>query len=87
MTRSTGLSRGENLHVMYKLGEAILKAHWDGRVVEIEGLGTFAPVIRRDGSLDILFRPRVEMLGPLNALAKFPAKSRTKLTSANRRMS
>jgi HU domain-containing protein len=74
MTRSTGLSHGEILHVIYQLQEAILEAHRLGRAVKIEGLGTFTPVIRMDGSLDILFRPHVEILRQLNDWTKFYAK-------------
>jgi hypothetical protein len=74
MTRATGLSHGEILHVVYQLQEAILEAHRHGRAVKIEGLGTFTPILRLDGSLDILFRPHVEMLRQLNHLTQFHAK-------------
>jgi hypothetical protein len=57
MTRSTGLSQGEILHVVYQLQDVILTAHRQGQALKIEGLGIFTPVIRMDGSLDILFRP------------------------------
>ena len=57
MTRSTGLSQGVILHVVYQLQDVILTAHRQGQALKIEGLGIFTPVIRMDGSLDILFRP------------------------------
>jgi hypothetical protein len=74
MTRSTGLSHGEILHVLYQLQELILDAHRRGRAVKLEGLGTFTPVMRMDGNLDILFRPHVELLRRLNNLSRFHAK-------------
>ena len=74
MTRSTGLSQGEVLHVVYQLQEAILTANHAGQAVKIAGLGIFTPVIRMDGSLDMLFRPDVEMLRQLNDPTKFHAK-------------
>ncbi len=74
MTHSTGLSHGEILHVIYELQEAILNAHRHGQAVKIEGLGTFTPVIRMDGSLDILFRPEMKLLRQLNDPTKFHAK-------------
>jgi hypothetical protein len=70
----TGLNEGEIRFVIYELRDAILKAHRSGHAVKIEGLGTFTPTIRMDGSLDILFRPEVEMLRQLNDLTKFYAK-------------
>jgi hypothetical protein len=66
MTRSTGLSYGEILHVVYQLRDSILMAHRRGQAVKIEALGTFTPSIRMDGSFDILFRPDPEMLRQLN---------------------
>lgn len=74
MTQATGLTHGAVLHVMYQFQEAILTAHRDGRALKMEGLGTFTPVMRMDGSLDILFRPHVELLRQLNDLTSFHAK-------------
>jgi hypothetical protein len=74
MTRSTGLSYGEILHVVYQLRDSILMAHRGGQAAKIEGLGTFTPTIRMDGSFDILFRPDPEMLRQLNDPTKFRAK-------------
>ncbi len=74
MTDATGLSRGAILNVVYRLQEVILAAHRDGRALKLEGLGTFTPVMRTDGSLDILFRPHVEILRQLNNMTQFHAK-------------
>lgn len=76
----TGLNTGEILFVVYELRDAILMAHRHGQPVKIEGLGTFTPTIRMDGSLDILFRPEPSMLHQLNDSTKFYA---TILNKAN----
>ena len=70
----TGLNEGEIRFVVYELRDAILMAHRHGQAVKIDGLGTFTPTIRMDGSLDILFRPEADMLRQLNDTTKFYAK-------------
>ena len=70
----TGLNEGEIRFVVYELRDDILMAHRSGQAVKIEGLGTFTPTIRMDGSLDIIFRPDVGMLKQLNDPTKFRAK-------------
>lgn len=74
MSRSTSLNEGTIRFVIYELRDAILKAHRTGQAVKIDGLGTFTPTIRLDGSLDILFRPDPDMLRQLNDRGKFYAK-------------
>ena len=74
MTRSTGLSYGEILHVVYQLRDSILMAHRRGQAVKIEALGTFTPTLRMDGRFDILFRPDPEMLRQLNDTTNFHAR-------------
>ena len=76
----TRLNTGEILFVVYELRDAILMAHRHGQPVKVEGLGTFTPTIRMDGSLDILFRPEPSMLRQLNESTKFYA---TILNKAN----
>jgi hypothetical protein len=76
----TGLNTGEILFVVYELRDAILTAHQHGQPVKVEGLGTFTPTIRMDGSLDILFRPEPSMLNKLNDRTKLYA---TILNKAN----
>ena len=68
------MNEGEIRFVAYELRDEILWAHHNGSAVKIEGLGTFTPTIKMDGSLDIRFRPDVEMLNKLNDLTKFRAK-------------
>lgn len=74
MARGTGLSAGGIHHVLYALRDALLMAHRVGQAVKLDGLGTFTPTIRMDGSLDILFRPEVDLLNELNDPARFHAK-------------
>ncbi len=63
---TTGLNEGEIRLNVYELRDTIVNAHRNGRAVKIEGLGTFTPTLRLDGSVDILFRPDVHMLNELN---------------------
>ena len=74
MARRTSLNEGSIRFVVYELRDAILGAHRTGQAVKIEGLGTFTPTIRLDGSLDFLFRPDPDMLRQLNDRGKFYAK-------------
>jgi hypothetical protein len=74
MARATSLNEGTIRFVVYELRDAILTAHSAGQAVKIEGLGTFTPTIRVDGSLDILFRPDPDMLRQLNDRTQFYAK-------------
>ena len=74
MSRSSSLNEGTIRFVVYELRDAILKAHRTGQAAKIEGLGTFTPTIRLDGSLDVLFRPDPDMLRQLNDRGKFYAK-------------
>ena len=74
MARRTSLNEGIIRHVVYDLRDAILQAHRIGQAVKIDGLGTFTPTIRLDGSLDILFRPDPDILRQLNDRGKFYAK-------------
>lgn len=74
MARRTNLNEGIIRHVVYDLQDAILQAHRTGQAVKIDGLGTFTPTIRLDGSMDILFRPDPDMLRQLNDRTQFYAK-------------
>jgi len=70
----SSLNEGSIRFVVYELRDVILRAHRIGQAVKIEGLGTFTPTIRVDGSLDILFRPDPDMLRQLNDPTQFYAK-------------
>ncbi len=70
----TGLNEGEIRFVVYELRDAMLNAHRVGQAVKVEGLGTFTPTIRADGSFDILFRADADLLRQLSDTTKFYAK-------------
>lgn len=74
MCRSTTLSRGVIRNVVSQLQETLIDNFHQGRAVKFEGLGTFTPTIRMDGSLDVLFRPEPEMLSKLDDPTRFNAK-------------
>lgn len=74
IARGTGLSEGEIRFVLYELRDAILEAHSHGQAVKLDGLGIFTPTIRMDGSLDVLFRPEVDLLNKLNDPSHFYAR-------------
>ena len=74
MCRSTTLSKGVIRNVVEQLQETLLMAFRSGRAARIEGLGTFTPTLRLDGSLDVLFRPEPEMLRQVNDKTLFTAK-------------
>ena len=74
MCRRTTLSRGVIRNVVDQLQEALMDNFHEGRAAKIEGLGTFTPTIRMDGSLDVLFRPEPDMLRQLNDRTRFKAK-------------
>lgn len=66
IAQRTGLNTGEILLNVYELRDTIVDAHRNGQAVKIDGLGTFTPTLRLDGSVDVLFRPDVGMLRELN---------------------
>lgn len=74
IAQRSSLNEGAIRFVVYEVRDALLRAHRHGQAVKIEGLGTFTPTIRVDGSLDILFRPDPDMLRELNDPTKFHAK-------------
>jgi hypothetical protein len=74
MCRSTTLSRGVIRNVVAQLQEVLMDNFHEGRAAKLEGLGTFTPTIRMDGSLDVLFRPEPDMLRKLNAKTQLKAK-------------
>jgi hypothetical protein len=67
IAQRTGLNEGEIRFSVYELRDTILDAHRHGQAVKIDGLGTFTPTLRLDGSVDILFRPEAQMLRDLNS--------------------
>jgi hypothetical protein len=62
----TGLNRGEILLVLTELHEAIAHYNRLGRGVRLEGLGTYLPNVRLDGSFDVQHRLDPRLKGLLN---------------------
>jgi hypothetical protein len=56
IARSTGLDKGEIVHVLLELHDAIVFFGRQGVGVKLEGLGTYLPKIRLDGTLDAQHR-------------------------------
>lgn len=57
----TGLNEGEIRFVAYEIRDTIIVAHQRGQAVKIDGLGTFTPTMRPDGTLDTVFRAAPEL--------------------------
>jgi len=74
IARETGLNEGEIRFVVYELRDTILIAAQRGQPVKMEGLGTFTPTLRMDGSLGMLFRADARLLDQLNDETKFSGK-------------
>ena len=74
MTRRTTLSAGEVWMQFIELQQALVYFASDGRAVKIEGLGTFTPVLRRDGQIHLNFRADVALKNALNQPDGFSGK-------------
>ena len=68
MSQRTGLNRGEVYMVLYETHDALLHFHRRGRPVKLPGIGTFTPVMNRQGTIHIRFRPVVELKREINNL-------------------
>jgi len=71
IARETGLNEGEIRFVVYEMRDTVLIAARQGQPVKLEGLGTFTPTLRMDGSLDLSFRPDPRLLEQLNDKTQF----------------
>ncbi len=56
LSRSTGLVEGSIDQVIKELRDQIIEFNRAGRAVKVEGLGTYAPNISLDGTLDLQYR-------------------------------
>ncbi len=71
MTRRTGLNRSEVYMVLYETHDALLYFHRQGQPVKLPGIGTFTPVMDRQGKIRIGFRPVVELKKAINNLYSY----------------
>lgn len=74
ITQYTGLTRGEIIHVLYELGDLLVRAARVGQPVHLEGLGTFTPSLTRSGELRLRFRAGPEMKKKLSWKHQIRAK-------------
>ncbi len=74
ITQYTGLTRGEIIHVLYELGDLLVRAARVGQPVHLEGLGTFTPSLNRNGELRLHFRAGPEMKKKLSWQHQIRAK-------------
>lgn len=74
IAQRTGLNEGEIRFVVYELRDALLAAHYIGQAVKVDGLGTFTPTMRTDGSIETVFRSEPELRDQLNNSTRLSAK-------------
>ena len=66
VSRSTGIAEGTLDHSIKELRDQIIEFNRAGRAVKVEGLGTYAPNISLDGSLDLQYRADTAFSNGLN---------------------
>jgi hypothetical protein len=66
MSMRTNMNKGTVMMMLQELNEAILYFNSQGTPVKLEGIGTFAPKIDRDGNFSVYLRPDVGLRRGLN---------------------
>ena len=66
LSRATGLVEGTIDQVIKELRDQIVEFNRTGRAVKVEGLGTYAPNISLDGTLDLQYRADTAFSNGLN---------------------
>ena len=66
LSRATGLVEGSIDQVIKELRDQIIEFNRAGRAVKVEGLGTYAPNISLDGTLDLQYRADTAFGNALN---------------------
>jgi hypothetical protein len=72
----TGLNTGEIMLMAYELRDALVTFLGMGQPLQMDGVGTFTPDVRPDGTLYIHFRPCVDLKRALNAPDAFTGRLR-----------
>ena len=62
----TGLNKGEIMLVLLELHDAIIFFNHSGQGVKLEGLGTYLPNLRLDGTVDVHYRQDPQLRKGLN---------------------
>ncbi len=78
MAGRTGLNAGEIKLAAYELQAALTTFLGMGQPVQLEGVGTFTPDVRPDGTLYLHFRPCVELKHALNMPNAFQGRMRNR---------
>lgn len=73
MAANTGLSTGQVLLVAYQLQDALAVFLGSGKPVKLDGVGTFTPDVRADGTLIVHYRPDVDLKRRINTQTAFRA--------------
>lgn len=63
---TTGLRPSQVMMVLLELKASLLHYNRRGAALELPGIGTFAPVVKGDGHLRILYRPDRSLIGALD---------------------
>ncbi len=74
LSSRTGLNSSEISAVLEELRDAVLFYSLAGRGVRMDGLGTYLPYIKHDGSLVISYRPDPQIRKFLNVPGEFTGK-------------
>ena len=74
VSRATNLTEGIVDLVIKELRDQIIEFNRAGRAVKVEGLGTYAPNISLDGSLDLQYRADTAFSNGLNIPGIFTGK-------------
>ena len=82
LSRVTGLVEGSIDQMIKELRDQIIEFNRAGRGVKVEGLGTYAPNISLDGTLDLQYRADTAFGNGLNIPGIFTARSSTANISA-----
>ena len=69
----TGLNEGDVRQVMLEMRDAVIFYNKQGRAVQLEGLGTYTPVIQLDGTIKVGHRADTEIKKQLNVPGEFNA--------------
>lgn len=78
MADRTGLNAGEIKLAAYELQGALTTFFGMGQPVQLEGVGTFTPDVRSDGTLYVHFLPCVELKHALNMPGAFQGRLRNR---------
>ncbi len=71
MVMRTTLTKSEVMLMFQEMGECILYFNMEGTPVKISGVGTFTPLIDRDGVFKVSFRADMDLKNGMNTPDKF----------------